>query len=117
MIKCNNRYYLKKTRIHDRISPKTFFTLNDCLNIMNQQDKKIDELHRNEYRLLEEIVQFENDLSYLREAIQSVEAEYKLKQHINDPHIKLKSKFYLLCIGEIKQQLNLIMLREEGGTI
>lgn len=117
MSNCKNRYYMKKARIHDSISPKTFLTLNDCLDIMNKQDQKIGELNSNEYHLLEEINQYDNDLNYLKEAIQSVKAEYKLKQHINDHHLKIKSKFYLECIQDIHKQLELIQLREEGGTL
>lgn len=108
---------MKKARIHDSISPKTFLTLNDCMDIMNKQDQKIGELNSNEYHLLEEINQYDNDLNYLKEAIQSVKAEYKLKQHINDHNLKIKSKFYLECIQDIHKQLELIQLREEGGTL
>ena len=30
---------MKKARIHDKESPNTYLTLNDCMDIMNRQDK------------------------------------------------------------------------------
>ena len=111
MSKCNNRYYMRKARIHDRISPKTFLTLNDCMDIMNQQDKKIDELNNNEYRLLEKNVELENKLDYLTEAIQTNESEYRLKTRVAKYTVEANLK--LQAIQEIRKQYELIKLREE----
>ena len=81
---------------------------------MARARKQFNNILYENYLLKEEIIQFQNDLDYLKEAIQTVESEYKLKQHI--PNERLPSKHKLECIEEIKKQLELIIIREEGGT-
>lgn len=82
---------------------------------MTNKDLQIKNLQLENYHLKEEIRQFQNDLDYLKEAITTIENEYRLKQHI--PNERLASKHKLECIHEIRKQCELIKLREEGGTL
>ena len=80
-------------------------------NTEEYQKKLIDD----NYKLLEKNAKLDNELSYLREAIQTMRTNYNLKLGINDPSIRMESQIKLDCISDILGQLELIRLIEQGG--